>query len=457
MDLTVPRVGVIPPCAANVVAKRETPCCVTPSMNHPFPRTSLAIVFTIVCIDLLGFGLVLPLLPIYGEQLMTGYSKEQLGLTLGLLQSSFTIMQFVFAPIWGRISDRIGRRPVLLVGLAGSVVFYGLFGLATHWHSLGGMFLSRIGAGIAGATIPTAQAYIADVTTREHRTQGMALIGAAFGLGFTLGPLLGALAIWISGDTGMSPWPGYVASGLSAMALTLAMLYLPEPIRPEAIDTTRHRLDWTALREALGVPSIGLLLGTGFFAVFSLANLESTLSLAIKSKLDLSHGRDESQMLQLFLVFAYVGLIQSLVQGGLLRPLASRCSEGALATTGFLLSIAGFLLMATVMAQPQCGLGSLMLAVAVEVSGIAFIYPSVQSLVSRRSDPTEQGGILGVAESVNSVARITGAVFGVVLYQAAAATWPYWSAAALMCLALLSLTAAVRRGKDWPLAVEAEL
>lgn len=121
------------------------------------------------------------------------------------------------------------------------------------------------------------------------------------------------------------------------------------------------------------------------------------------------------------------------------------------------MSIAGFLLMATVMAQPQCGLGSLMLAVAVEVSGIAFIYPSVQSLVSRRSDPTEQGGILGVAESVNSVARITGAVFGVVLYQAAAATWPYWSAAALMCLALLSLTAAVRRGKDWPLAVEAEL
>lgn len=425
-------------------------------MNRPPPKTSLAIIFTIVCIDLLGFGLVLPLLPIYGEKLMAGYSKEQLGLALGLLQSSFTIMQFVFAPLWGRISDRIGRRPVLLVGLAGSVAFYGLFGLATFWRSLPWMFASRIGAGIAGATIPTAQAYIADVTSREHRTRGMALIGAAFGLGFTLGPLIGALAIWISGDVGLSPWPGYVASGLSAVALALAVVLLPEPVRPETIETTRHRLDWGALRDALQVPSIGLLLATGFLAVFSLANLESTLSLAIMSKLGLSHVQNDSRMLDLFLVFAYVGLIQSLVQGGLVRPLANRCSEGALATAGILLSVAGFLLMALVIGQPQFGIGSLMLGVAVEVSGVAFVYPSVQSLVSRRSDPTEQGGILGVAESVNSIARITGAVFGIVLYQAAAAAWPYWSAAALMCLALLSLTAAVRRGKDWPLALEAD-
>jgi DHA1 family tetracycline resistance protein-like MFS transporter len=145
---------------------------------RPPGRGSLLVIFLTVFIDLLGFGLVLPLLPLYGRQFAVDHS----GLTLGLLMASFSAMQFVFAPLWGRLSDRIGRRPVLLVGLAGAVVFYTLFGLATVWESLVGLFIARIGAGIAGATIPTAQAYIADSTTLEGRVKGMALIGAAFGL-----------------------------------------------------------------------------------------------------------------------------------------------------------------------------------------------------------------------------------------------------------------------------------
>ena len=162
-------------------------------------------------------------------------SPATAGMTLGILMSCYTMMQFLFAPVWGRLSDRFGRRPILLMSLTGSTTFYFLFGLASVWRSLTWMFVARIGAGIAGATIPTAQAYIADVTTPEKRARGMALIGAAFGLGFTLGPLIGAAAIFISRDAGVSPWPGYAASGLSAIALCFALFKLPESLRREAM------------------------------------------------------------------------------------------------------------------------------------------------------------------------------------------------------------------------------
>ncbi len=168
-------------------------------------RGSLLVIFLTVFIDLLGFAMVLPLLPLYGEQFHASDA------TLGLLMASFSAMQFLFAPLWGRLSDRIGRRPVLLLGLAGSIVFYTLFGVATVMESLTGLFLTRIGAGIAGATISTAQAYIADTTSLQNRTKGMALIGAAFGLGFTFGPLLGAFAARRWGVA--KPRPGARLSG----------------------------------------------------------------------------------------------------------------------------------------------------------------------------------------------------------------------------------------------------
>src|SRR5262249_3390317 len=155
----------------------------------------------VVFIDLLGFGIVLPLLPLYATEILSPLfpgddsgARSLRGLVLGLLMASFSLMQFFFAPFWGRISDRIGRRPILLLGLAGSVVFYALFGVAAIVGGAAGLlllFAARIGAGIAGATIATAQAVIADSTPPEKRAHGMAMIGAAFGIGFTFGPLLG--------------------------------------------------------------------------------------------------------------------------------------------------------------------------------------------------------------------------------------------------------------------------
>ena len=142
-------------------------------MTTPPRKGSLLVIFLTVFIDLLGFGIVLPLLPIYGKQFAAdyGWSDDRVGWVVGVLMSSFSAMQFLFLPIWGRASDRFGRRPILLIGLAGSTVFYGGFGIATMMRSLPGLFVTRIGAGIAGATIATAAAYIADTTTKEKRAR----------------------------------------------------------------------------------------------------------------------------------------------------------------------------------------------------------------------------------------------------------------------------------------------
>lgn len=248
-------------------------------------KASLLVVFLTVFIDLLGFGMVLPLLPIYAEDFAAQFGwfddDWRLGLLIGLLMSSFSLMQFLFTPLWGRLSDRIGRRPVLMVGLAGSVAFYTLFGIATVLRSIPLLFVARIGAGISGATIATAQAYIADATSLENGAKGMALIGAAFGLGFTFGPLFGALAV-LHDSGAPSPWPGYAAAILSAGALLLAYFKLPESLKPGNENAKRKWLDLVVLKQALGAPSIGLLLLTSFICVFSFANFETTLSLTLK-------------------------------------------------------------------------------------------------------------------------------------------------------------------------------
>ena len=274
----------------------------------PPGKGSLLVIFLTVFIDLLGFGMVLPLLPIYSlhiaEQRGWREGEWQIGLVIGLLMSSFSLMQFLFAPLWGRLSDRIGRRPVLMVGLAGSVVFYTLFGLATVLQSLTLLFVSRIGAGIAGATISTASAYIADVTTLGNRTKGMALIGAAFGLGFTFGPLFGFLAVPDGkGDPG--PGPGYAAAALSAVALLVAIFKLPESLTPGHAAQAEHGFTFSALRNALRVPSVGLVLLASFVCVFAFANFEPTLSVTLEDPT----GPFRYDFKGVCLTFAFIGFV----------------------------------------------------------------------------------------------------------------------------------------------------
>ncbi len=412
--------------------------------NRPgHQRASLLVVFLTVFIDLLGFGMVLPLIPVYAKELTTGYSETEAAWILGLLMTVYSIMQLVFSPLWGRVSDRVGRRPVLMVSLASSMFFYGLFGAATMYGSLAWMFAARIGGGIAGATIPTAQAYIADVTPPEKRTRGMALIGVAFGLGFTFGPLLGALALLSAARAHLSPWPGFTAAALSAAALLLAAVKLSESLDRHPAPRPRTYLDLAALRKALTIPSIGLLLATLFLSNFGFASFEGTLSLALASFLGIKRGG-----YQILLAFAYVGSVQTLVQGGVVRWMANFTSEGILCVIGTTLAIAGYVGLA-LSADPHSGDPALlMVAASVVVSGLGFVYPSINALISRRSDPATQGGILGVGGSMNSLARITGIMFAMQLY-AMGQTLPFWVAAVLMSVALILVAFAVQRGRDW--------
>jgi DHA1 family tetracycline resistance protein-like MFS transporter len=429
-------------------------------------RSALLIVFLVVFIDLLGFGIVLPLLPLYATDILTplfpGDAQRVLrGGILGLLMASFSAMQFFFAPIWGRISDRIGRRPILLLGLFASVVFYTLFGVASEvgahgWHrlALALLFVSRLGAGVAGATISTAQAVIADTTTPDRRARGMALIGAAFGIGFTFGPLLGfaSLAVPLSGA------PGYVAAGFSLIALVLGITLLPETLRTESAAMLRRRLlDWRGLQNALRSPSVGSLIITFFLATLAFGSLESTLALVNKTLLE----GDASRVTQLateeakttersnFLVFAYVGLVLMITQGLIYRRLVQRVGEVRFLRVGTAFMALGLLGgVVVLLVQTRAGQTEMsasphlmpwaLLVMTLAVMGFAFLTPSVQSLISRRSDPTKQGEILGVNQSASALARILGPLMGLSLFDVARShILPYLAGTALLVIVFL--------------------
>lgn len=391
-------------------------------------RGALGIVFITVFIDLLGFGIVLPLLPRYAEHF------HARGLTLGLLMASFSAMQFLFAPLWGRVSDRIGRRPILMLGLAGSTLSYALFGYATSLgpdgrllglEALTWLFITRIGAGIAGATIPTAQAYIADCTGPQERAKGMALIGAAFGIGFTFGPLLGAA--FVSAELGQPPSaaPGYVAAVLSGIAFLVAACVLPESLRTDSRAAPHHWLDLSSLRTALARPAIGRILWAMFITTFAFAQFESTLSL-LTDRLKLSPRYN-------FYVFAYVGLVLTLSQGLLVRRLVPKVGEFAMGLAGTLLMAVG--LLAVGLAAWQGSLPLLYGVLPISVIGFSALNPSLQSLLSRHTLATQQGGVLGLGQSMSAMARILGPVAGMKLFEESP-TSPYWMAAAVMALSL---------------------
>ncbi len=410
-------------------------------------RSALAIVFLVVVIDLLGFGLVLPLLPLFGREyiaaLFPGNPEGGAGgAVIGCLMAVFSLMQFVFAPVWGRVSDRVGRRPILLIGLAGSVVFYALFGHASGLPSEQAftaivlLFVARAGAGIAGATISTAQAVIADCTPPEERKTGMALIGAAFGIGFTLGPILGAGALTLFPDTRGAI--GYAAAGLSLVSLILGIILMPETRDFQAAPTLEKTwLNVAAFREAIGNMALAPVMLVFFLATLGFASFEVTLAQLNKDALALSERNN-------FYIFAYVGFVLLLAQGVLYRRLAKRLDEASFMTIGIVLMGLGVLALGGVSYAKSAGwadwgtlLGTQLGALTLAVVGFAFLTPSAQSLISRRADPARQGEILGVNQSISAMARILGPVMGLSLYFATATHMlPYVAGAGLLLLML---------------------
>jgi MFS family permease len=425
-------------------------------------KFALWIVFLVVFIDLLGFGIVLPLLPLYVFRLLRplfGEQPKMIGPVLGVLMASFSFMQFIFAPVWGRISDRIGRRPVLLIGLAGSVVFYGLFGYASHigFEGLPGLALvliliSRIGAGLAGATISTAQAVIADCTPAQKRSHGMAMIGAAFGIGFTFGPLLA----WTSELVPTNAAPGAAAAGLSLIALVLAVILLPETLRAGIAGGHRRWVHFGNTIKVLRLPTIGILVLTFFLATLAFGSLESTLALMNQYLLtggekvirleEMSEAQFKDVIQKSLLIFAFVGLVLMLVQGLIYRRLVTRVGERRMLRAGVALMLAGLAgviaLVLCVAHQAIVGTGGVIpiaLAIlAVLVTGFAFMTPSVSSLISRSAASERQGEILGVNQSMSALARILGpAAASTLFFLDDTHVWPYAVGMGLMAVVLM--------------------
>lgn len=412
-------------------------------------RTPLLIIFITVFIDLLGFGIVLPLLPRYAAHF------EASGRTLGLLMASFSAMQFLFAPLWGRVSDRVGRRPILILGLAGSTFFYSVFGYATslgvdgRLFGLGvlpWLFICRIGAGIAGATIPTAQAYIADVTGPQERAKGMALIGAAFGIGFTFGPLLGWAFLPAAGEGAQSvpsSAPGYVASVLSGLAMLSAIFLLPESLQPGAIGTARQWFDVSSFKRAIVNPAMALILFTIFLTTFAFGQFESTLSL-LTSYLGLTDNDN-------YVCYAYVGFVLTLSQGLIVRRVVPRLGEVMMCRAGTALMTLGLVLIG--LSARENSTKMLYWVLPIVVVGFSSVTPSLQSLLSRHTSAADQGGVLGVGQSMSALARILGPWLGMTLIgddvkrMGETIAWPYWTGAGMMALSIL-LTLVLRRPSD---------
>lgn len=378
-------------------------------------NSKLAILFLTIFIDLLGFGLIIPALPFYAESFGASF------LTIGVLSASYSAMHFLFSPLWGRLSDRLGRRPVLLIGLAGSAIAFLMFGLA---ESLLMLFVARILAGIlSSATLPTAQAYIADTTSDADRAKGMGLIGAAFGLGFIFGPAVGGILTKYGYG-----FPALVASGMSALNFIWAYWKLPETQSEHSIGAHRSLLSISSLRELFSVPMLGVLIGVFFVQVYAFSQMEATFALFCEHRLSLD-------AVHVGWILAEVGIISAIVQGALMGKLVRAFGEAPLARTGLLLMALGLGVMGFVQSTLQLVAVAPLLAI-----GSALMNPTINSLISKAAPPGKQGLTMGTAQSIAALGRVFGPPSGTALFQFVGLSAPYWVGGLMMgAVALVKL------------------
>ncbi|HEU4387999.1 MAG TPA: MFS transporter [Blastocatellia bacterium] len=381
-------------------------------------RSPLVIIFITVFIDLVGFGIVIPVLPLYAERFRAS------PVVIGLLVSVFSAMQFIFAPILGRLSDRVGRRPVLLVSLIGTAAGFLIMGLA---GSLWLLFLARIVDGITGGNISIAQAYIADVTPPDQRSRGMGMIGAAFGLGFIFGPAIAGVMSHISPGA-----PFLFAAGLSAANAVALYFLLPESLSAEHRVEAARRSSILSVLQKSGSWQLGGVMATYFFATLAFALLTMVYSLFTNKRfgLDATHNG---------YVFAYLGVLGAAIQGGLLGRLLKVASEKSLAVVGIAV------LAASMLALPiSTGIAVLIVVSSGVAIGNSFATPTLNGLASKSVGPALQGQVLGTLQSSASLARILGPLIGGWLldydlnnHTTRYGRTPFWAGGAIMIIALL--------------------
>lgn len=381
-------------------------------------RGAFRVLFLTVFIDLMGFGIVVPVLAFSAKT----YGVD--GTTLGLILASFSLMQFFFSPIWGRVSDRVGRRPVLMASLFGNVIGFATFALASNVLML---FASRILCGIASSSIPTAQAYVADSTDNEGRAKGMAIIGMAFGLGLVLGPPMGGLLSSAGTHFGLAAplLPGFVAAMLSATAFLLATFLLPEsnprkprgPERWSPIDVASYKVFF----HIRGLRLAGLSLAT---LMCTLASLSPILVMVGRDRFSLSAK-------EVGYLFGLMGIVVVLLQLTVLDRITKRLGDIGSALTGAASLMLGLLLVpwtqdTRVLIAATCLMGV----------GQGLCNPTLSAYISKVAPPTERGGILGVSSSLTALARVIGPPLAGVAYDALRAPGALMAQATIVIIAI---------------------
>jgi DHA1 family tetracycline resistance protein-like MFS transporter len=392
------------------------------------PRNpSLGVIFLTVVIDLLGFGIVMPFLTL---QVRDAFAVD--AGTAAMLGACYSAMQFLFMPLWGRLSDRIGRRPVMITSIFFSALTMAALGFALAWSdTIVWLFVARALSGSATANIGTASAYIADITTPEERVKGMGMIGMAFGIGFLIGPGVGGLLASITLNGRHGPWACFAAAGLSVINLVWALTSLPESLPKERrvlADNARplSPLRGDALRRLLTTRGIANASLTNFLIILAFSGLEITYALYASDAFALSHGN-------VGLFFVFMGLTGALVQGGYVRRVSGKVRETSLAAAGLTFMFVGFV---GFVVAPRAGLLGLFVVSALIAIGNGLTQPSISAYISRLADPTRQGETLSANQSMSSLARVFGPLLGGYLY-AASPRWAFLSCALLNGIALL--------------------
>jgi MFS transporter, DHA1 family, tetracycline resistance protein len=374
----------------------------------------MPVLFFIVLIDLIGFGLVIPLLPFYAVR----YGASPPVVTW--LLATYSLTQLVAAPLWGRLSDRVGRRPVLMASMAISVLAYLWLGVANQLWML---FAARALAGAGAGNIAAAQAYIADITKPEQRAHGMGMIGAAFGLGFIFGPALGGFLAGNDPATANLQTPAWVAAGMSLLALCGVLFVLRESLAPDRRGAAGAPGRVGLVLGALRRPVLSRLIVIFFLVILAFAAMESIFALWALRQLDWGPEK-------VGYVFAYLGLLSAFMQGGLTRLLTKRYGEERLLLCGLVALALGL-----VIVPFSRDVAVLIGAFALLAIGLGLVQPALNSLISRRADSGEQGQVLGVTQSVGSLARVLGPPFAGYLFAGLGHGSPFLGGAAITALA----------------------
>ena len=430
-------------------------------------------IFVIVLVGLLGLTIIIPLLPLYA----TSFGAN--AFVIGLLGATYPLMQFIGAPILGRLSDRYGRKPVLLISQLGTLAGFILLGLA---NALPLLFLSRIIDGISGANISTAQAAISDVTTEKNRTQGLGLIGAAFGLGFIIGPIIAFVSLALSGNDYRVP--AFVAAGFSLVSILLTAFWFEETLpaaRRGANNTSRAAISLGSMAEALRHPSVGLLLFLIFAQQLAFGGFEQLLSIFTLNRLGLNASGNA-------VIFVFVGVVLVGVQGGLVGRWSRAYGDRRLIFAGLALLAVGLTLLAFTPRQPppwysqaeleaelsspttgldgeepttdtavelpddtdNGWLGLLWILAAMIPVGIGggVLQPTINSLITKRVTPLEIGGMLGISAAFLSAANALAPVLGGAIFEAIGPTALFLIWGGLMALLLLIATRRLTPGQE---------